>query len=67
MKVFIYILCCLLSLCICFYMTYGTIIKCFNEPLNIRLFIRILACIGWGYITYEIIQRKYKWVQKLCN
>lgn len=63
----IYILCCFLSLCVTLYMVYGIIMQLVDEPLTIHLFTKTLACAGWGFITYEIIARKYKWVQKLCK
>lgn len=29
--------------------------------------IRFLALIGWGYITYNLVTLKYKWIKKLAE
>lgn len=67
MKISIYILCCLFSLFITVDTGYFTVRQIIEEPLTFRLFIRILAALGWIFITYGIVMRKYKWVQKLCK
>lgn len=65
MKKIIYILCSLLSIYITIDMGYSTWEQVTSEPFTFRMFMRILAVIGWGCITYDIITRRYKWVQKL--
>ena len=67
MKKLIYILCCLFCLCITIDMGCDIWEQVSTQPFTFRMFMRILALLGWCFITYGVITRRYKWVQKLCK
>lgn len=67
MRKLIYILCCLASFSITLNLSYESIMQFIDEQLTFRLFTKLLACFGWGFITYQIVLQKYKWIQKLCK
>ena len=49
------------------YMGYDTWEQLSAKPFSFRLFMRILALLGWCVITYGVATRRYGWVQKLCK
>ncbi|MBX9085907.1 hypothetical protein [Bacteroides cellulosilyticus] len=67
MKKLIYILCCLFCLFITVDMGYDTWEQLSAKAFSFRLFMRILALLGWCVITYGVATRRYGWVQKLCK
>lgn len=38
-----------------------------EEPAGLGLILPVLAAIGWGMITYGIVTKRYKWIQKFCK
>lgn len=67
MKKLAYLLCCLGSLIITAYMGYVVWEQLTVQTFAFRQLMQILATVGWCVITYNIILRKYNWVQKLCK
>ena len=67
MRTSIYIFCCIFCLFMTIDTSYSVIQKVTEEPFTFRLFMRILAVLGWILITYGVVMRKYQWVQKLCK
>ena len=67
MKKILYFLCCLLSLALTIDMTYEAWMRLSKETFSFKTVFHILGLIGLGLISYEIMTKKYKWVQKLCK
>lgn len=65
MKKIIYTVCCILSIIITIDMGYNVWEQVANKPFTFKMFVQILAVVGWGCITYGVIARRYNWVQKL--
>ena len=69
MKKFLFFLCCCFSICAFVYMCYESwlAIESMQKTFQFRHVAQILGTIGWGYITYGVVTRKFEWAEKLCK
>lgn len=67
MKKLLYMLCCLICIGATIYAVYYITLDLITPPIDFR---EVLRAFGVGYfikITYMIVMKKYKWVQKICK
>ena len=69
MKKMLYFLCCCFSICAFVYMCYDSYIglMSISKSVTFHHIAQILGTVGWGFITYGIVTRKFVWTEKLCK
>ncbi len=45
----------------------ATLIDNWDTISIVRKCVRIFACLGWVYITYNVVTLRYKWLRKLTG
>ena len=64
MKKFLFILCCLGCVLATSYMGFTCYLSTLRNDPEWSIAIRVVATVAWGVMTYRVITKKDRWIQK---